>query len=695
MATNTIAKRKKSDWWEQEGFLIAGGWHPLSGRIRSGGNAENEEELYSWEYTEAHLRRLKKLGITLLIGQCDRGLSPGDQKESQKLAKKMAGLCHKHGIRHGSYMANTIYFESMLKELPDCEDWAVHTADGRKAHYGGEQTWRWVACFNSPGWRLRMKREIDIAITEVKTDWLHFDNLAVWPEPDSCHCKYCRESFRSFLLSRYPDRKAQKKRFGFDAEDFSTFVGPTFYLRFIEPWTLNKIHNPLMQDWIDFRAHTVTEYIREMSAYARSLKPDIGIDSNGQSIWGTNQALLHGIRHDKQISHVDMFWEENTDKKAEEPRSDIALIKTFRGMNYGRRMGKAVVTAYHDAAELARNITLAGHPGINVQWGYAEPKKAPLREPQPGVAQLLDFYKRNTAFYTQGVPAARIAVWRNYHSLAYDSFAPHHSACTMEYLLLKRQIPFNIIMDCEFDSDNPLDMDLLIIPNMQQITDDEAAKIIAYVKRGGSLLFTEKSGSINEDQRLRVENVLSDLFPNGYKSGRCAREETATFDPNQQFRDSEMNGMAVFSRCGKGKVVYLPTIDYVHSPRSLPGGFYNIKYQGCDSRYWQEPKNAEEIIAAVEWLCPDYRPFRFYGEDIVFSFLRRKDNALAVPFFRTDDGPVRDYRFVVNDTRRPKQGRVMNPEEKAPAVVEWRENGCGWETVLTGITRHAIITWKL
>ena len=208
-------------WWTQEGLSIGGGWHPLAGRLRAGDKADNEEELFAWEYTEERVLRCKSLGINLIIGQFDRGLGDSDQEESQEMARQLAELCHKHGIKNGTYMANTVYFESVMKDNPECEDWVVHTFAGHIAHYGGEQSWRLVGCFNSPGWRARMKRQIDRAINFVKTDLLHFDNPGVWPEPESCHCPYCQEKFRAYLQERYPTADQQKARFGY--EGFDTF----------------------------------------------------------------------------------------------------------------------------------------------------------------------------------------------------------------------------------------------------------------------------------------------------------------------------------------------------------------------------------------------------------------------------------------------------------------------------------------
>ena len=121
----------------------------------------------------------------------------------------------------------------------------------------------------------RTKREIKIALDFVKTDWLHFDNLSLWPEPHSCHCKYCTRKFREFLQRRYPSEQSQVRRFGFPAGDFSTFSPPNYWLLTVPPWKIDRWENPIMQEWIEFRCWTVTDYIREMSEYGRSLKPDV------------------------------------------------------------------------------------------------------------------------------------------------------------------------------------------------------------------------------------------------------------------------------------------------------------------------------------------------------------------------------------------------------------------------------------
>jgi len=661
-------------WWDTVGLVYAGGWHPITGRIRGGIVSESVEEEYAWEYTEEHVLRLKELGVTLLVGQFDRGLGDSDQAEDQERARILAELCHKHGLRHGCYMANTVYFESVLKDNPECEDWVVRTHDGRFVHYGGEQSWRWVACFNSPGWRARMKRQIEKAIRFVQTDLLHFDNLGVWPEPDSCHCRHCQEAFRAFLARRYPTPEAQKRRFGFTG--FETFRAPNFYLRFVRPWEIDRFRNPLMQEWISFRCWTVTDYIRDMTEHARRLKPDICVDSNAQSIWGVNQALIHGVDHEAQSAYVEIVCEENPDyRKDDDPRAIYPVTHKMRGMNFYRRLGKRVWTAYHDEESLAMNLTFCGDPGINTRWGYAEPGRAPLNPHQPGVKELLDHYKRRLDLYLGVSSAARTATWRGKQSLAYVCTDTHLSACVMEHVLFTNRIPFSIVEDGFICDERLGAFDLVILPNVEFISDEQIGVLTRFVEHGGSLLITERSGVCTSEPRYRRAPAFGHLFP-----GPCGRPQptsttTATY--------------------GRGRVAYLPRIDYVHRPHAFKSG-YNVHYDGIDSRYWKEPYNVGEILDLIEWLYPAYRPVKVFGvPELRLDYVSWPDGSRGVTMLRCGnlDGP-RDIRFAVLSDSELEEAALYLPERLDPLELAWHRRGAYLEMVLTGVMRHAVVRYR-
>lgn len=689
-----MSNRKDKAWWREEGIFCVGGWHPLNGRIRRNANCHvNEEELFDWEYSEERIARLKELDVNLVVSQFDRGLSDEDQREAQDKAKRLAELCHAQGIRHGSYMANTVYFESMLKEHSECEDWVVRTYDNRFVHYGGEQTFRWVACLNSPGWRERMSAQIKKAVKHVKTDLLHFDNLAVWPEPDSCHCANCQSGFRKFLLDRYPTAELQRKRFGFTG--FETFRAPNFYLRFSNPWDFDRFTNPLMQDWIDFRCWTVTDYIREMSGFAKSLNPGIAIDSNGQSVWGGNQALLHGINQTQQLQYVDIVWEENPDWREDaDPDAAPKVTHKFRGMNLARKLGKSVLTSFKDEESLAFNLCFSGNPGINMKWGYSEPKKSELNVAQTGVPELLRHFKKQKALYTQVTPKARIFVWRNQRSLAYVSFDTHLSACTFEHVLFKRRIPFSIIQDEQLNANGLRSCDLLILPDAEYISDEQAAVLTTFVSNGGSILVSEKSGAYDGSGRKRVGSAFSSIF-NGKTLEGDEERETADFDPNRQ---TEMESGRAESKTvlfGKGRCAYLSGIEYKYLPRHFESR-QNVHYDSIDSRYWKDPFNVDEILSLIEWLKSDFQPLKIVGHpELRLEWVQFPDGGEGCHIIRCGnlDAPAAVRLMVLSDEA-PKGGKLYTPEQSAVSL-SWRQDGAWFETVLPSVKRHAVVKYSL
>ncbi len=683
-------------WWEKTGLAVAGGWHPLSGRLRLSIKSENLEDDYAWEYSEAHIRRLRELGITLLIGQYDRGLGATDQAADQELARCQAALCHRHGIRHGVYMPNTVYYESEMKDHPECEDWVVKTATGDKTYYGGEQTWRWVGCLNSPGWRTRQKKSIERAIRYIETDALHFDNLGQSLEPDGCHCNYCQAAFRLFLGERYPDAEAQKRRFGFTG--FDTFRIPVFWDHFSLPWYLERVQNPLLQEWLEFRTATVTDYIRDLAAYARSLRPDIAIVSNGQSIHGNNQGLSQGRGdHEGQLAHVDLAWEENPDFRPENDATAVFPVETkFRGMSLMRRLGKGIITQYDSEETLAFNMTFGGHPGINTHWGYAEPGRAPLRPHQPGVSELLGHYRRWVSLYATARPAARTAVWRNQRSLLFVSSQTHLSACVAEQVLFKRRIPFSIVQDGFVTRANLRAFDLLILPDVEFVTDEQVCVLTDFVEAGGCLLITEMSGIYNQNIRKRMQPAFRHLFAENLKASDTLARENGSIDESKQHRWQELYGAAAFAMFGRGRAAYIPQLEYVHCWGDFRGG-YNIHYSGVDSRYWKEPYNVTELLSSLDWLSADLYPIKAAGyPELRLDWQRLPDGQWVVPLFRCGPAGATPARipFAVKTETPPADAFYYLPEAPDPQPLAWTRRGPWHETFLPCLQRHALVSFR-
>jgi hypothetical protein len=683
-------------WWRTKGLLVAGGWHPLTGRLRCQIPDESLEDDYLWEYSEEHILRLKELGITLLIGQFDRGLGDSDQAEDQELARQQAELCHQHGIYHGVYLPNTLYNEWAFKDHPDCDEWVTRTAEGEKTYYGGEQTWRWVACFNSPGWRERMRRQIKKAIEVVKTDLLHFDNLGLSLAPHDCHCDYCQAGFRAFLAARYPTPESQKQRFGFTG--FETFRIPVFFPHFCPPWDLDRIQTPLLQEWVWYRIATVTDYITDLTAYARSLKPDICVDSNGQAFHGNNMGLIQGRGDSEgQLASVDIMWDENPDwRPDDDPRAVERSVTKFRGMLFARRLGKLPLTGYRSAEDLAFNLTFGGHPGINPAHGYAEPGRKPLTPVDSAITALLAHHQRQLQAYCSARPACRVAVWRNQMSLAFICFDTHLSAFVLEQLLFDERIPFSIVQDGFINPEGLAQFDVLILPDVEYVSDAQAAALKQFVADGGSLLLTERTGIYStEPPRRRRVPAFADLFGAEHAAPAGGLEETMNVDANRQHELVWEPGRTAFASHGEGRAAYIGEVDYVHRPRAFKS-LYNVHYDGIDSRYWKAPYNAQEIISALEWLRPELRPVGAAGgRELHLDYLTFDGGARGVTLFRsgTAGATAADVPFWVAGEAEPQGARLVRPEQQEPVPLNWRAADRRFETVLPAVGRHALVMW--
>jgi len=90
--------------------------------------------------------------------------------------EELGQLLHKHGMKLGVYIGDTIYSETMLRELPEAAQWVLRMENGDAVRYGG-QTFRYRVDFNHPGYVEHIKKVIRVAVEEVKADFIHFDNV--------------------------------------------------------------------------------------------------------------------------------------------------------------------------------------------------------------------------------------------------------------------------------------------------------------------------------------------------------------------------------------------------------------------------------------------------------------------------------------------------------------------------------------
>jgi len=539
-------------------MVFASVQEPLIFRIRRGEVPVDAEEAYERERSEERVRELAESGVTLFVTNAHKAFGLEAEEEDIQSAVRHAELCHKYGLKVGVYIGETLAYETMFKEMPEAEDWVARRYDGKRIYWIG-QTFRLVPCKNHPGWIDFQKRVTRMAIERIKVDFIHYDNVYVWPEPDSCHCKVCEQMFRDFLAAKYTPGLL-KMRLGFS--DLSGVKPPAFATegRGPDPRDIQRIRDPLQQEWVDFRCQALSDMYGQLCAYARSLKPDIALECNPVTTV-INQAYYRGVDIPRLVRHGHYFWVE--DGNAARLEDDGRLISNIRTYKMARTLNNAAFAYLHGKDEDATKLCVAEAMAFNLDCiGPAGGgKDHPARD-------LIKFFRERRDLYAQTKTLANVAVLRSFQSLAWESFETHLSALLVEQTLIRNRVPFHIIFDDGLD--DLARYNALILPNVQFMSDEAIAKVQRYVEDGGGLLVTDRTGLCNEIGRQRRRPGLADLLDTG--------GSTAT----QVER-------------GKGRAAYLPKIEPCH-PLPERRAFWLT-----DNRYWHLPENAEEALEATMW----------------------------------------------------------------------------------------------
>ena len=204
--------------------------------------------------------------------------------------------------------------------------------------YGYQQSFRYRPCFVNPEYLDYLEKIVRYAVEEVKTDFIHFDNFDLNPEPDSCHCERCVRGFREFLGRKYTPAQ-RRERFGFENVDY---VNPPRWDLRNPPQRMEIIFDPAIQEWIDFRCQVMSDALYRMAKVAKSLNPEVAIEVNPHGITGGNRAWERGLDHARFLKHTELFWTEERNLPAW--LEDGRLISTIRSYKLGRAFGNIVLT---------------------------------------------------------------------------------------------------------------------------------------------------------------------------------------------------------------------------------------------------------------------------------------------------------------------------------------------------------------
>lgn len=568
--------------WVENGVIDAGGSHePFIFVVRRGGQRLDARQQLEQAESEETLRKLKAAGVEVFHTHLYKGFGMAAEKPEMEATKRVAALAHRLGLKVDTYIQwNSLMYETFFAEEPRAQDWIQRDASGRPIllGYGYQQSYRYRPCFANQEYLDYLKKIVRYAVEEVKTDFIHFDNFDLSPEPDSCHDRACTLGFRQYLRTKYSPEQ-RRERFGFENVDY---VNPPQWNDANPPGGMRIIFDPAIQEWIDFRCQVMADALKQMSLYARSMNPDVAIEVNPHGITGGNRAWEAAIDHSRILKWTDAFW---TEVDPEPEYRDGNLLSRIRSYKLARKY-RNVLFSYISGDPLAMAESLA----FNQTIGFVG--SDPL---SPDMKRYIDFYRKNRDLFTRTTDLASVAVLRSYPSLTYDHARVQLSTILAEQALIQARVPFDLVFD-EHLSDLSR-YKALVLPDTQCLSDSQLESVRSFVAAGGGLVATGQAGLYDQWRRVRVQPGLSGLVD----SQPAARDYEETVMP------VEVSGAPVRRAYQQGRVAYIPAINF-DGPLPEFGRFFTV-----DSRFWRAPRNAAGIIETVRWAAREPMPVEISG----------------------------------------------------------------------------------
>jgi hypothetical protein len=554
-------------WLTDQPLIIVGNWDSLPiFQLRRGGVPIGQEAEYHAESSEATVKKLRDLGVTLATIHFYKGFGLQAEQPHSEVAKKLAALLHQYEIKVGLYVGSTVAYETFLLEKPEAEEWFVPDYLGKPVIYF-DQTFRKRVYFMHPGYLEYMKRVVRMGVEELKGDEIHFDNTSLQAEPAIFQHPLAIRDFREYLTATYSPEELTK-RLGFSN---LTYVVPP---KFDSP--LTAIDDPLFQEWAGFRCHQLTRYYAAMNEVIKGANPKVAIATNPHSgISGRNTIWEQGVHYPAFLPNMDITWTEEGDNAGMTPEG--ILVSKIRTYKMATHLKKRVMT-YTAGSEGGSKLAMGESMAFNRQTLGMVGSVLGAPEIPADQKRYIDFFHQQFEYYRGVDNIADVAVLYSYASMGFNNDRPALSFMLFTQALIQAKTPFNIIFDDELRDLSKYRA--LVLADQECLDDSQMDLIRQYVNQGGGLAATEHTSLYTLWRLRRPDFGLKDLFQ--------------VEAPQRRFPDGEtdLQIAPVRNHVGRGRVTYIAAVKAaIEKPPAAP----------MSSQYWKLPLNWEELIEAVRW----------------------------------------------------------------------------------------------
>jgi hypothetical protein len=234
-------------------------------------------------------------------------------------------------------------------------------------------------------------------------------------------------------------------------------------------------------------------------------------------------------------------------------------------------------------------------------------------------------------------------------------------AILMEQVLIQHKIPFDILSDDHISTIGRYGA--VILPGQECLSKANVERLLAYVRNGGTVVFSGNTATYNERRERRTVNPLLALMPPDAKKG------------------------ITVSQHGKGRLVYVPKIVAAQAADSSGDGFEDnpeieagkrAKPQRFLPPEWTLPKNHQAIYRAIADHLPRGLSVRTDAPlTTVMEVLNRPATRESILHFVNFDANQPTAPFVVNLKKQKAAGvksvTQLSPDADDPKPLEFKE----------------------
>lgn len=466
------------------------------------------EDWHHWYDSDSCPRLMEELGLNILHSRFYKGMGWDFESRDFPNVKKFVDNCHKHGITVLAYVQfSTLYYETMLSEIPDLADWAAQDENGKKLTWNSVY-YRWIPCANSPEFEQYLKEMVKIALTEGNFDGIMFDNCHI----PACYCPRCAGLFREYL-GREPD---PVRHFGISSIDHVLPPVPTK--------EFGELQDPISREWLKFRCERATNLYRRLYAYAKSCKSTAIVSGNIQNIRRGNMAGKAALDMNGLKECFDIFVSQSGNAPG---FRDGIIINRVREMKLAQALNTPILALCDDDAgssESAYLLTLmedavfGGFPTdrtiMKPDRKMVSPDLVAFRKP---LLQRFNKTVRDGRESFSGQEYSPVRILYSHESVMFSEQA-YKAILGAEEILLRNHVPYGLLpVKAGTPLNIPGDCELLIACDQRCLDDFTIQTLIDYAAKGGKIIATGKTGEYDENYRQRRQNQLSEYLLNGSK----------------------------------------------------------------------------------------------------------------------------------------------------------------------------------